>query len=212
MALVAALTTVGPPIGSVRWWPSEGSIPNGWVSIDGSTVSRTTYAGLFAEVNTTHGAGDGSTTFGLPDARGRVLVAAGNGGTGSTFTYGTAGGASTVALTDTHLPIHNHGGSLQNANLSHTHNGVTNMDGTHNHGLAVNYGPSGIWSGDWIFVASKSNAGIRPTYEQEAHTHSAYSTSTNIDHRHSIASTGSGQAHNNIASSISLNAIVRAAI
>jgi microcystin-dependent protein len=50
------------------------SAPSGYLVEDGSAVSRTTYATLFAAIGTTYGAGDGSTTFNLPDSRGRVAV------------------------------------------------------------------------------------------------------------------------------------------
>jgi microcystin-dependent protein len=49
------------------------AVPNGWLLCDGSDVSRTTYSGLFAVVGTTHGSGNGVTTFSLPDYRGRFL-------------------------------------------------------------------------------------------------------------------------------------------
>lgn len=45
--------------------------PSGWLACDGSAVSRTTYASLFTTIGTTYGTGDGSTTFNLPDFRGR---------------------------------------------------------------------------------------------------------------------------------------------
>jgi len=45
--------------------------PSGWIMCDGAAVSRTVYAGLFAAIGTTYGTGDGSTTFNLPDFRGR---------------------------------------------------------------------------------------------------------------------------------------------
>lgn len=48
------------------------SAPDGWLLCDGRTVSRTTYAALFAVIGTTYGAGNGSTTFALPDLRDRV--------------------------------------------------------------------------------------------------------------------------------------------
>jgi microcystin-dependent protein len=48
------------------------SAPTGWLFCFGQNVSRTTYAALFAVIGTTYGAGDGSTTFGMPDLRGRV--------------------------------------------------------------------------------------------------------------------------------------------
>jgi len=51
--------------------------PSGWLLCDGVAVSRTTYATLFAVVGTSYGAGDGSTTFNLPDMQGRVAVGKG---------------------------------------------------------------------------------------------------------------------------------------
>lgn len=53
--------------------------PAGYLAEDGSAVSRTTYAKLFAVIGTTYGEGDGSTTFNLPDSRGRVTIGAGTG-------------------------------------------------------------------------------------------------------------------------------------
>lgn len=49
------------------------STPAGWLKANGATVSRTTYAALFLAIGTTYGAGDGSTTFALPDLRGEFL-------------------------------------------------------------------------------------------------------------------------------------------
>lgn len=63
--------------------------PAGWLLCDGAAVSRTTYATLFAAIGTTWGAGDGSTTFNLPDLRGRAPIGA---GTGSGLTARTLGG------------------------------------------------------------------------------------------------------------------------
>lgn len=61
------------PSGSVQ--PFAGSAaPTGWLLCDGSAVSRTTYADLFAVIGTSYGSGDGSTTFNLPNLKGRVPV------------------------------------------------------------------------------------------------------------------------------------------
>lgn len=49
------------------------AIPQGWLKCDGSAVSRATYAALYAAVGTTYGAGDGATTFNLPDLRGEFI-------------------------------------------------------------------------------------------------------------------------------------------
>ena len=64
--------------------------PNGWLLCDGSAVSRTTYADLFAVLGTSHGAGDGSTTFNLPDLRDRFVR-----GKGASSAIGDTGGAAT---------------------------------------------------------------------------------------------------------------------
>lgn len=57
------------------------SAPTGWIMCDGSAISRTTYASLFAVVSTTYGVGDGTTTFNLPNLKGRVIVGAGTAAT-----------------------------------------------------------------------------------------------------------------------------------
>lgn len=71
--------------------------PTGWLLCDGSNVNRTTYAALFAAIGETWGAGDGVTTFGLPDLRRRTLVGKGGSGTGTLGNaVGNTGGAETV--------------------------------------------------------------------------------------------------------------------
>ena len=59
------------PVGAVMWL-SGNTVPDGCLVADGAAVSRTTYSELFSAIGTTWGEGDGSTTFNLPDARGRV--------------------------------------------------------------------------------------------------------------------------------------------
>lgn len=71
---------------------SHRSSKSGWLKCDAAAVSRTTYADLYAEIGTTYGAGDGSTTFNVPGP-GRVLVAAGTGTLAESF----AAAAVTVA-------------------------------------------------------------------------------------------------------------------
>lgn len=66
----------GAPTGAMFLW-GTGSAPSGYLICDGSAVSRTTYAALFAVLSTTYGAGDGSTTFNLPDFRGSSPIGAG---------------------------------------------------------------------------------------------------------------------------------------
>lgn len=66
----AMVTTPALP-GVVVMWGGAG-VPVGWLECNGQAVSRAVYATLFAAVSTTHGAGDGSTTFNVPDFRGRA--------------------------------------------------------------------------------------------------------------------------------------------
>ena len=79
--------------------------PNGWLICDGTAVSRTTYSALFAVIGTSYGAGNGSTTFGVPDLRGRVPVGKNSGTFG---TLGNTGGTETHTLTTTEMPSHQH--------------------------------------------------------------------------------------------------------
>ena len=58
--------------GAVAFFPLS-SAPIGWIKADGSAISRTTYSELFTVIGTDHGAGDGSTTFNVPDLRGEFL-------------------------------------------------------------------------------------------------------------------------------------------
>lgn len=60
------------PPGTIAPFSGE-TIPDGWKLCDGSAISRTTYSSLFATIGTSHGQGDGSTTFNLPDYRGQFL-------------------------------------------------------------------------------------------------------------------------------------------
>jgi microcystin-dependent protein len=62
----------GVPAGQLAAF-ARNTAPTGWLKANGALVSRTTYAALFAAIGTTFGAGDGSTTFALPDARGEFL-------------------------------------------------------------------------------------------------------------------------------------------
>lgn len=90
------------------------SAPAGWLLCDGAAVSRTTYATLFALIGTTYGAGDGSTTFNVPNLKGRVPVGKDAGQT-EFDVLGETGGEKTHQLTSAEMPSHTH---TQNA---HSH-------------------------------------------------------------------------------------------
>jgi hypothetical protein len=71
------ITTGGVPAGAVMAFAMN-SAPTGWLAADGAAVSRSTYARLFAAVGTTHGVGNGSTTFNVPDLRGIFVRGSGS--------------------------------------------------------------------------------------------------------------------------------------
>lgn len=105
----------GEPTGVMHIWPTD-TPPTGYLLCYGQAVSRTTYADLFAVIGTTYGAGDGSTTFNLPDLRGRFPLGQDDMGGASADrvtaaaadTLGGTGGAETHTLTVAELASHRH--------------------------------------------------------------------------------------------------------
>lgn len=107
---VVTASTPGVPPGVVMEDAGTGDAPDGWLVCDGAAYSRATYADLYARIGTTYGAGDGSTTFNVPDYRGRVGVGP-DGGAGrlvAATAAGVAGGSATHTLTAAQMPVHSH--------------------------------------------------------------------------------------------------------
>jgi microcystin-dependent protein len=106
--------------------------PAGWLLCQGQAISRATYANLFRVIGTTYGAGDGSTTFNLPDLRARMAVGVdpgsatgritGAGGNYDASVLGNNGGQQNFSILRTHLP-----------NISFTNSGITVADSGHVH-------------------------------------------------------------------------------
>lgn len=88
--------------GEVKIWTTA-SAPTGYLLCDGSAVSRTTYASLFAVIGEIYGAGDGTTTFNIPDFRNKVPVSVGPGG--PFLTLGASVGNFDYTISSTELPI-----------------------------------------------------------------------------------------------------------
>lgn len=88
------------PVGAIMPYGGD-SDPAYWLICDGRAVSRTDYAELFAVIGTTYGIGDGSTTFNIPDLRGRVAV-----GHNTTYGLGASGGEATHTLSVNEMPSH----------------------------------------------------------------------------------------------------------
>ena len=97
----------GAPAGTII--PSGASAaPTGYLACDGSAVSRTTYADLFTAIGTAFGVGNGTTTFNVPDLRGRAPIGSGTGSGLTARTLGASGGAETHQLTEAELASHTH--------------------------------------------------------------------------------------------------------
>jgi len=119
--LTAAIAAIPPvPSGTINMWPT-GTAPTGYLLCTGTAVSRTTYAALFAVIGTTFGAGNGTTTFNLPNYTNRMPY-----GT----TVGTTGGsADAVVVSHTH--------TITDAGHSHTVNSFNSTGGAAGGGNGV---------------------------------------------------------------------------
>jgi len=114
-------------VGQIIAWPSV-TPPVGYLLCDGSAQSRATYSSLFSTIGTTFGAGDGSTTFNLPDLRSRMVIGAGQGASLTNRALAATGGEETHALTVAELASHTH--TCTATETAHTH-----TMGNHTHGL-----------------------------------------------------------------------------
>lgn len=97
-----------PYIGEIRMFAfGTRGAPNNWQACDGSLLPIAEYQALFALIGTTYG-GDGQTTFGVPDLRGRVPLHQGQGPGLSNYTIGQKAGTETVTILPTQMPAHTH--------------------------------------------------------------------------------------------------------
>ena len=163
------------PVGSIIMYGAAAA-PTNWLLCDGSAVNRTTYADLFSAIGTTYGAGNGSSTFNVPNLQG-VFPAGYDGG--SSYALAATGGATTDTPT---LSGTNAGTTLTSSQIpAHTHGGVTTG------------WPSGSWTGgtgatqtaidaSGLSVASGSvNLSLENTGGGSSHTHTWTGTSSAVD-------------------------------
>ena len=158
---VGAAVSVGMPTGAIISFAGSAA-PTGWLLCDGgsSGILRTTYAALFAVIGTTYGAGDNSTTFNVPDLRGRVVAGKDNMGgisanrlsasvsgvTGTTL--GAVGGSQS-------LTSHNH---LQNSH-NHVQDQHSHTVPAHNHGQTGHSHSVGLTGTTTFAAAGHTHAG-----------------------------------------------------
>lgn len=137
--LAAALQDFLVPTGSIVATGRATAPSAAWLICDGAAVSRATYSALFTAIGTTYGAGDGSSTFNLPDFRQRVPMGKAASGTGSTL-GGTGGSKDNTLVQHTHVQnAHTHSGTSADQNQGHTH-ASNGSNAPHDHSVDGDYG------------------------------------------------------------------------
>jgi len=174
-----ALLAASVPTGGVMSYIAA-TAPTGWLLCDGAAVSRTTYADLFTVISTTYGVGDGSTTFNVPNLKGRVPVGLDSGQT-EFDALAETGGAKTHSLTTSQIPVHAH-------DITHFHT----------HEIRASVGSFSNNATDLYISGGTAVASTFGTSRQPI----SQSTSTS-------GNAGSGGSHNNLQPYLVLNYIIK---
>ena len=158
------------PIGSLM--PYAGTTtPAGFLLCSNVAVSRTTYADLFAVIGTTYGVGDGTTTFNVPDLRGRIIAGLDNMGgttasrltattiTGGGDNVGEVGGAETHTLTEAQLAEHTH--NMNDFGVANAVSGLYTSNGFVAGGAGVNASAGG--RGNTTTGSGSAHNNVQPT-------------------------------------------------
>jgi microcystin-dependent protein len=183
------------------------TLPAGWEPCDGSAISRTDYADLFAVIGTTYGVGDGSTTFNLPNFGGRFPVGYDSGEPLWDAVGDTGGSRDAYVVSHTHtmgthihtMPTHTHtinhnhpaaDSGSQSASHTHTtsvdhdHASVTSGSDSHNHGLRSS---TSIGTGAF----NKTNTAAGTLFTNDTHSHSVDLPNYNVSNRTSTSQSAS---------------------
>jgi microcystin-dependent protein len=178
-------TTTNVPLGTCLPYAGSSTPNSNWLFCDGSQVSRVTYQTLFNLVGTTYGAGDGSTTFNIPDLRQRFPLGKAAAGTGSIL--GSTGGTIDHTHSVASLTISGSTGSASpgtDSQGSHSHGGVTGSESSHTHSFSATTGAAS--AGQFVDLgATSSHTGINHTHDVSG------TTGAGSSHSHSISSDGS---------------------
>lgn len=194
---ITIAATTGVPTGALTMWAGAGgSPPSGWLLCNGQAVSRTTFAALFSAIGASYGAGDGSTTFNVPDFRSRVPFGL-DAGQAANDALGETGGARTVTLTSAQsgVPAHSHGdGTLSAASggsHSHTQYTFTRQNNTQAGG-----------GGDRLVDTSGASGGD-PTSNHAGHVHDVTGATANN------TAADAASAHENMPPFLTVNFIIK---
>jgi microcystin-dependent protein len=212
--IAQVLTELGllTPIGGVI--PFAGvSAPVGYLLCNGSAVSRAEYDELYQIIGETYGAGDGSTTFNVPDLKGKVVFCK-NASDADFDTLGETGGEKTHTLTVAEMPSHNHGGI---SGLSGAHNHSVNDPGHAHTQTTVNDDFNNSTPGPFGGYPNTTYPSY-PPYDGSGSvtwTSTINATTTGVsnnsvsDHQHSIASQGGSNPHNILPPYMVMNYLIK---
>lgn len=170
--------------------------PAGWLECNGQAVSRTTFANLFTAIGTMYGAGNGSTTFNVPDLRDRAII-----GASVTKPLASAGGFETTTLSTGNLPAHTHS-MAHTHDMSHGHGNTSTESATHNHGiysLRVDTRVQTSTTPSHPFGVNADSAGLTGS-ENQLHVHSIpnFAGNTGAPSAGSTGSAGTGNPFSNL--------------
>ena len=157
-------------VGAIKPW-GKATAPAGYVLCDGAAISRTDYADLFAVISTTYGAGNGSTTFNVPDLQGKMP----QGYESGNYAMAGTGGANTVTVSVTNNQSVTVTGSIDNTSITEA------QMPSHHHEMKFGH-PSHGGPGSW-----------RPSTGESTQTESVNTGSgTGHNHSHTLSGTLSG--------------------
>jgi microcystin-dependent protein len=195
------------PVGVIQQYAGTTAPNSNYLLAQGQAISRSTYATLFSLIGTTYGAGDGSTTFNIPNLKGRIPVGLDSAQT-EFDALAETGGAKTHALSATEMPSHTHTQAH-----THTFSGTTTSNGAHTHEQSVNVNGLGAvstrydYDGDTTSGLTLPQTGVN-TASGGTHDHT-YSGTTSGVSAANTGSAGSGGAHNNLQPYIVINYIIK---
>lgn len=172
-------------VGSVSAF-ARSTAPAGWLKANGAAVSRTTYAALFAAIGTTFGAGNGSTTFKLPDLRGEFVRGWDDG-------RGVDSGRAFGSWQADDNKSHTHTASTGSDAHTHTWSGTTSSAGAHTHNVnrAQN---NGVGTMTNRVITANADGGIATAAAASAgdHTHTVSGTTSSDSHTHTVSVVADG--------------------
>ncbi len=160
--------------------------PPGWLRANGSAVSRTEYARLFAKIGTRHGAGNGTTTFNLPDARGLFFRALDNG-------RNVDPGRALGSIQDDEIRSHSHTASTGNSG-THSHSASSDAQGQHAHSVKEGEVNGVVGTGEVLTSGDDLTTGVQgysTTSQAGQHSHNI-TINTGGTHSHTVSVDAAG--------------------